>query len=493
MRDRIVRNSGAVDRLLPTRRQKSDAPFLRSVDKRRAATVAPELWVGVHLPASQNIALPDLERLAARAQRFTPRVSLLPPDGLVLEVKGSLHLFNGTEGLLRALEEECVGVGLKPALALAPTPLAATVAARSGKPFVVSDESQLVGRLSPLPLAPLRWPADVVERLARMGVRTIGQTLRLPRAGFARRFGAGQLAELDRLIGRNADLRVRFAVRERFRRRRELTYELESAERILAAMASMLADLGRFLQVRQCGVMELHCLLRHRHAPPTKCTLRLAAPLADVSRLTELLGERLSALVLPEAVRSCELRSGAPVVRALDSDSLWRPGEHGGGKGSESTELIERLRSRLGLEAVYGLQVLPGHRPEKVSGGREPTGAPTPSPERVARAREQAHARPAQAATARAPRSTPIPPWPVFRRPLWLLSEPKLLSQRDGLPRRRGALRLVGDPERVETGWWDGGGVERDYYQAVDIQGARLWIFRERAALHRWFLHGVFG
>src|SRR5262249_1144260 len=44
-----------------------------------------------------------LERLATLAQRFTPRVSLVPPDALLLEVKGSLHLFGGAEALCRAL------------------------------------------------------------------------------------------------------------------------------------------------------------------------------------------------------------------------------------------------------------------------------------------------------------------------------------------------------------------------------------------------------
>jgi protein ImuB len=54
-------------------------------------------------------------------------------------------------------------------------------------------------------------------------------------------------------------------------------------------------------------------------------------------------------------------------------------------------------------------------------------------------------------------------------------------------------LRLLGEAERIETGWWDGAEVARDYYIAVDARGARLWVFRERESPHRWFLHGVFG
>jgi protein ImuB len=95
-----------------------------------------------------------------------------------------------------------------------------------------------------------------------------------------------------------------------------------------------------------------------------------------------------------------------------------------------------------------------------------------------------------------APRSKSIPvlpPWPAFRRPLWLFPAPRLLAERDGLPRRRGPLRLLGEAERIETGWWDGGDIARDYFTAVDLHGVRLWVFRERGAPHRWFLHGVFG
>ena len=243
-----------------------------------SCAVSAELWIGVHLHEPGSIRgdepLPvsqELERLAVRAQRFTPRVSLVPPDGLLLEVKGSLHLFNGVDGLRHALANEFAGLRVQPVLALAPTPLAALAAARAGKPFVAMSMAQLVGQLTPLPLTTLRWPQPTLERLGRMGVRTIGQALRLPRAAFARRFGTEQLATLDRLTGRDPDLPRRFHARERFRRRRELTYELENHELIRASLEPLWADLGKFLEARQCGVMELECLLRHRHAPPTRC------------------------------------------------------------------------------------------------------------------------------------------------------------------------------------------------------------------------------
>ncbi|MGH8300399.1 MAG: Y-family DNA polymerase [Steroidobacteraceae bacterium] len=444
-----------------------------------AARAPAELWLAVHLTGSPSPTQQDLERLGVRAQRLTPRVSLDPPDGLLLEVKGSLHLFGGVEGVSREMADECSRLRMPCALALAPTPLAALALARAGRKLgihssrsaapaallAITDPAQLVGRLSPLPLATLRWPQDTLDRLARIGVRTIGEALRLPRAGFARRFGTARLQILDRLVGRASDLKSRFEARARFRRRRELIYELESHAALLAVLEPLLEELGEFLTARQCGVLALECRLRHRAVPPTRCVLRLAAPMADPVQLAALLGERLSALALPEPVRACELRSGPLVSRVLASGRLWRGGEHGGGVAPQAPELIERLRARLGEGAVYGLLTVEDHRPEAAWKRREPV----------------------------VTTSTIQSGLPNDRRPLWLLPVPRVLKERDGLPRRRGGLRLLGEAERIESGWWDGGEVARDYYTAVDIRGARLWVFREREAPHRWFLHGVFG
>lgn len=84
---------------------------------------------------------------------------------------------------------------------------------------------------------------------------------------------------------------------------------------------------------------------------------------------------------------------------------------------------------------------------------------------------------------------------PVVPRPLWMLTEPQRLLERDGAPWHDGrSLELVSGPERIETGWWDGRDVRRDYYLAVGSDsGVRLWVYRERERGGGWWLHGVFG
>src|SRR5690606_16454666 len=70
-------------------------------------------------------------------------------------------------------------------------------------------------------------------------------------------------------------------------------------------------------------------------------------------------------------------------------------------------------------------------------------------------------------------------------RPAWLLPEPQ--------PIDASGYRLTAGPERIESGWWDGGDVARDYFVAYDRRGARCWVFRERREPYGWYLHGFFG
>ena len=51
---------------------------------------------------------------------------------------------------------------------------------------------------------------------------------------------------------------------------------------------------------------------------------------------------------------------------------------------------------------------------------------------------------------------------------------------------------MLQGPERIESGWWSGDDVCRDYYIAVDGKGSQLWVFKDLKSQDRWFLHGLF-
>jgi protein ImuB len=75
-------------------------------------------------------------------------------------------------------------------------------------------------------------------------------------------------------------------------------------------------------------------------------------------------------------------------------------------------------------------------------------------------------------------------------RPVWLLDEPLLLAANLQQLCQEGSIIEQG-PERIESGWWDGKDVARDYYVARQARGARWWVFQQRGT-QCWYLHGVF-
>ena len=410
-----------------------------------------------------------LERLAAWAGAFTSHVSLAPPAALLLEVQGSLRLFGGLEALRLRLRQALRGTGHEGREAVAPTPLAALWLARAGDAEAVTDPALLAGRIGPLRPAVTGWPAATLATLRSLGVASLADCLRLPRAGFARRVGRGPLADLDRALGRQPDPRAAFRPPSRYRGALELAAETADTARLARALGSLFAELEGFLRARQRAVSRLVIRFLHLRRPATEMVLGLAAPALEAAHFEALFAARLERFSLPAPVISVALEAAPgepfdPVAAGLFGDG---PGAAAG------LRLVERLRARLGREAVHGLRLCDEHRPELAWRVAEP-GAD--------------HYGPADR-----------PAGPAGRRPGWLLAAPRPLPSRDGQPCHEGALRLESGPERLESGWWDGPEVLREYWIASTPAGARLWVFRdlsgaqERAGGARWFLHGVFG
>ena len=424
-----------------------------------------------------------LEAVAVTMSEFTPRVVLERPDEILLEVRGSLRLFGGVRRLCAQVRARLESLGVESRLALTPTPLAALWFARTGEEVALRRVDELPGRLAPLPLECTRWPARSLQSLATMGVRTVGDCLRLPRDGFARRFEPGLLRSLDRAIGRVPDPRATFVPGERFVARRDLEPELADAGQLGRVIEPLLVELCAFLQRRGQGVQMLELRLEHREAPATKLRLRFVEPVAQARRIAGLLDERLARVVLPEPVRALGLRSGRLAEVREHSVDLFALDRR---RSSGVPQLVERLRARLGAEAVQGVGIVPEHRPESAWRIAEPGKGgkgdiqifDVPIFDEALRQKSERQ-------------KSECPLFPLFR-PLWLLAEPQLLGG-DERPRYEGVLEIEEGPERIESGWWDGHDVRRDYYVARTQAGVRLWVFRERTPERRWFLHGIFG
>lgn len=402
----------------------------------------------------------SLERLAGWATQFTPMVSI-EPTGLVLEVESSLKLFGGLVRLLQALRSGVRALGFHSTLGIAPTPLAARAFARAqarGIPVrSCAAMADLPARLADLPLFLLEWPGRALELLADLGILRVKDALALPRGGFSQRFGPEALAMLDRLAGRIPDPRLAYAAPARYRATLELPAEAEGVEAILFPLRRLLVEMEGTLRGHGAGVQELDLHLEHGRQQRTRLALSFAAPEREAEFILAIAREKLGRLELPAP--TVRLRVVADrLLPFVAREGTWLPGREERGVGR--ARLVERLAARLGPGRVFGIALADDHRPEH--GWRN-------------------------SATAA---SRPV--YDGGARPVWLLGRPQRLVAGATGPTLQGRLALVAGPERIETGWWDGEPVRRDYFVATNPAEETLWIYRERRDPGAWYLHGVF-
>jgi protein ImuB len=406
-----------------------------------AWAVAPALRT---LPRSRRAEREALEGIATWLCRFTPGVSLEAPQRLAAEVSGSLRFFGGLQRLERELRSGLEALGFAVRLAWAPTVRAALWRAAGGG-----------GALEDLPVEVTGADPEILRLLHDLGVSTLGELLRLPRDGAARRLGQVLIDDLDRALGRIPEPRATFTPPARFAQRLELPAPVTDAAGVLFAARRLLAQLEGALAARHCGVRSFALALKHAGERPTRLTVALAGASRDARHFTVLLRERLAQLELAAPVEAIRLEAGPfePLhaataglfLEAHDTGEAWR-------------RLLERLVARLGETAVRGLTMQAEHRPERAS---------------------QAVAPPFLSGAAPCPRPRGRMPG---ARPLWLLEAPRRLAE--------GEVVLLAGPERIESGWWDGDEVRRDYFIGRIGDTSLAWVFRERDG--SWFLHGLF-
>ena len=405
-----------------------------------------------------------LERIAAWATQFTPVVSLASGQEILLEIAGSLRLFGGLNALLRLVTTGLGDLGYASQMACAPTPLAALWFARAGLSVRLHHPDTLQDALSKLPIDVLGLPPDQERLLDTVGARTLGSCFELPRDAFARRLSQKTLHDFDRALGKLPDPRPGYVPPARYRAEQPLPAPASEAHMLLFVAKRLLGELCGYLTATGNGVQQLRLTLDHEHHAATVLTLSLMEASRDADHLTSVLRERLAATDLPCAVTGIALESELALpLPSRNLSFLPAPPEF----QEAATQLIERLSARLGGEAVQQLCTSADYRPE----------------------RAWAVCRPGRAARAKKPAVLP----PAWRRPLWLLPKPQRLPEVAGTPTsRHGRLALLTSEERIESGWWDGEDVARDYFIASDPEQSLLWVYRERRPDGNWYLHGFF-
>lgn len=412
-----------------------------------------------------------LTALADTAYRFSNEVSLAPPRALLVEVGASLALFGGWVALERRLREDFDGWALDYRLVAAPVAAGARVLAASQDGIALMSKPQLINALSDIFVSNCGLGNKTSSSLASMGLYKLGQLFALPRAELSRRIGPAALLHLDRMRGLVPEALAAYQPATRYQRRIEFDYRIDRIEALLFPLQRMLRDLGRFLVARDGGVQSFDLVLEHEQQATTRITVGLLEAQRDVAILLELARTRLERIALVAPVQALDvIAENLPTLRPLHEDlfATASPGT------MEWPVLIERLRARLGDEAIFRSVEVADHRPGRAwrtcpigrDSVRQAPSSPDPSSSR-------------RDASLTCNGVQACPP-----RPSWLL--------RRAIPLRPAPSNILAGPERIESGWWDGDDQRHDYYVVQTREGQRAWAYVASGETGNWMLQGWF-
>ncbi|WP_166252081.1 Y-family DNA polymerase [Marinobacter salicampi] len=416
-----------------------------------AISLAPDLAIMAAAPEREQQVL---EQQARWLYRYAAHICLRPPDGVLAEASSMSRLHGGVDGLWRKLTQALEQRQLTAWLATGQTPRAARQLARADRGQCTDSPETLNGLLHGLSIAQAGLPERIAERLARVGLLSLGDLMQLPAEEIARRLEPETLQLLQKIQGTRPDPQPAWSPPHRFCQRLDFTRDVEQTSGLLFPLQRVLGELEEDLQWRQQDTDSLLLTLRHRDQPETRIRLRTAGPEHRAANFLALARLRLEQQALVAPVEGMALRVSRLIPRGqpMGDDLL--------GDGPDTQEawqvLISRLQARLGDQALKVLASHEDHRPE----------------------RAWSHGRPVRPGTAS---GTTCPS--ARSRPLWLFNSPEPVIH---LPEA-----WLSGPERISGGWWDGERVQRDYYVAQLTSGQLAWVFRDVSG--GWFVHGLFG
>lgn len=413
-----------------------------------------------------------LRALAVWCIRYTPIAAIDPPDGLMLEATGCTHLWGSERSYLQDILARLNDFGYRVQVAIADTIGAAWAAARFGNERIVESGKQ-VTVLSALPPAALRLETNILTRLIKLGLSSIGMFMNMPRPALRRRFGQVLLTRLDQALGKELEVLEPVLPVEPYQERLPCLEAIRTDTGIKIALRRLLEMLCMRLKKEEKGVRKAVFKGYRIDGHIQQIEIGTIRPSQDIEHLFRLFEIRIDTLEPDLGFEVFTL--DAPVVESvtIEQEALWNTKNS---SGKEVAELLDRIAGKIGIHAIH--RYLPDEHY---------------LPERSFKAAVSFDEK------TKAAWQTDMP------RPVHLLSSPEVITVMVPLPDYppvhfiyKGQVHRVvraDGPERIEQEWWIKKGLFRDYYIVEDEMGARYWLFRsghyERDEI-KWFVHGFF-
>jgi protein ImuB len=472
----------------------------------QARALVPGLTALAYDPQRDRIIL---QKLADWAVRFSPLVETCTPDTLLIDITGCEQLFGGQERIAALALAGLADAGFFARAAIADTVGGAfALATTASQPVSIAPPGQTAAHLAPLPPVALRLQPQTLARLEALGILTIGDLLKLPRATLPARFGAELNLRLQQALGEVFEgVAVRLPRTAPYARM-EFEQPIRDLITIQTAAADLLKNVFTQLEQRDQALRRLDILLLFEKRP-LRFAIGLARPSRRRQHVRQLLEQGLEKYDFANGLTGLLLIAGDTSRSPILQGELFQPDQQPQ-QDEQLGLLLDRLANRLGRQSVLRADLVDDYQPEMAVGYSSAASPPEP-PHSKPEATPATPAGNSSAPGAKQPanranrRKARHEPKPVSRvtplRPTQLLPRPlpiRVISKApDGPPTwfscrgREYTVSAAWGPERIETAWWRGPDIRRDYFRLETETGEQFWVYHNFDD-QRWYLHGVF-
>jgi len=416
-----------------------------------ALALAPDLQAAV----VQHSRVEDTVRtLADHLRRYSPSVepSTATPGLFWIDASGLNRLYPSIHDWASAVRYEMQRAGIRATVAVGVSRFGAYALAKCHQGITVcvneAEERSVVERA---PLAALDLDPGARDRLAALGIHTVGAFLRLPPDALKQRLGGAADAVYQLASGRTWAPLVPVPEEERYERQIDFDAPDSNTERVLFVVKRLLDALAGDLERRGRAVVDLTLDLTLDDRSRREEHVRPASPTMDPAQLLPLVRLRLDAVRLSAGIVA--LRVAADTCGA--GEQQIRLLSHGRRDPDAANQAFARLRAELGEDAVMCARLRDAHLPGARFTWEPMTHMPASTHARVVAAR------------------------PLIRR---IFSE---ASRAPNPETRASESRATG--RFIFSGAWWRGGFRRDYYFEESKDGGLQWMYydhrRKRAFL----------
>ncbi|TYR36713.1 DNA polymerase Y family protein [Sphingobacterium phlebotomi] len=416
-----------------------------------------------------------LQGIGLWCMRYTPIVSVDTGDFLILDITGCAHLWGGEKVYLQEIHRQIRQKAYEVRIGIASTIGAAWAIARYGQQDTIIPDNAQDQVLSTMPIACLRLESNLLERLKKLGFRTVASVTQIPSQVLKRRFGEDLTKRMAQALGKEeeyiAPLKpvIPYAERVPCLEPIKTAKGIEIAiEKLLVMLCKRLMNEGKGLRKAKLSCYRVDGKVRYIEIGTNRASAHAKHLLGlfkqKIPTIAPGLGIEifvLEALKVEDAIPVQELLWNGE--ESLDNDAL--------------AELLDRFKGRDAACCINRFLPDEHYWPERsirlaISLTEKRTTAWRTDRPRPTRLLNPPH--PIEV-------SAPIPDYPpmLFR----YKGEVHLIKKADG-------------PERIEREWWIEQGEHRDYYYVEDNQGRRYWLFRlghyQGDRSPNWYLHGFF-